>query len=99
MSSTAETPPIATTARANARNVVAIASAAMFIGGLSLSIVNIALPAISADIEATAAWFGNPEWGLGLPFPTLLAWLAGLSEAGGAILLLLGLELVLRPLF
>ena len=44
-----------------------------------------------ADIEATAAWFGNPEWGLGLPFPTLLAWLAGLSEAGGAVLLLLGL--------
>lgn len=44
-----------------------------------------------ADIQATAAWFGNPEWGLGLPLPTLLAWLAGLSEAGGAILLLLGL--------
>jgi uncharacterized membrane protein YphA (DoxX/SURF4 family) len=44
-----------------------------------------------ADIEATAAWFGNPDWGLGLPFPTLLAWLAGLSEAGGAVLLLLGL--------
>jgi len=44
-----------------------------------------------ADIDATAAWFGNPDWGLGLPFPTLLAWLAGLSEAGGAILLLVGL--------
>ena len=54
MSSTsAET--VATTSRANARNVVAIASLAMFIGGLSLSIVNIALPAISHDIDATAA--------------------------------------------
>lgn len=48
-------PTIATTSRATARNVVAIASAAMFIGGLSLSIVNIALPAISADIKASAA--------------------------------------------
>ncbi|ERI50824.1 DoxX family protein [Pseudomonas sp. EGD-AK9] len=43
------------------------------------------------DIDATAAWFGNPDWGLGLPFPELLAWAAALSEAGGAILLLFGL--------
>lgn len=53
--SSAASPPVATTSRATARNVVAIASAAMFIGGLSLSIVNIALPAISQDIKATAA--------------------------------------------
>lgn len=44
-----------------------------------------------ADIESTAAWFGNPDWGLGLPAPTLLAWVAGMTEAGGALLLLLGL--------
>ncbi|MBC9251537.1 hypothetical protein A9179_14795 [Pseudomonas alcaligenes] len=44
-----------------------------------------------ADMDATIAWFGNPDWGLGLPFPTLLAWLAALTEAGGAILLLCGL--------
>lgn len=44
-----------------------------------------------ADIEATAAWFGNPDWGLGLPFPELLAWAAALTETGGAVLLLLGL--------
>ena len=43
------------------------------------------------DIESTAAWFGNPDWGLGLPAPLLMAWLASLTEAGGAILLLLGL--------
>lgn len=43
------------------------------------------------DIESTAAWFGNPDWGLGLPAPELMAWLAGLTEAGGAILLLIGL--------
>ncbi len=44
-----------------------------------------------SDIDNTAAWFGNPDWGLGLPFPELLAWLASLTEAGGAILLLVGL--------
>lgn len=44
-----------------------------------------------ADMPATIEWFGNPDWGLGLPFPELLAWLAALSEAGGAVLLLCGL--------
>ncbi len=44
-----------------------------------------------SDMESTIAWFGNPDWGLGLPFPTLLAWAATLTETAGAILLLLGL--------
>lgn len=44
-----------------------------------------------ADMDSTIAWFGNPDWGLGLPFPVLLAWLAALTEAGGALLLLFGL--------
>ena len=43
------------------------------------------------SMESTIEWFGNPEWGLGLPFPTLMAWMASLTEAGGAILLLFGL--------
>jgi uncharacterized membrane protein YphA (DoxX/SURF4 family) len=43
-----------------------------------------------ADMESTIAWFGNPEWGLGLPLPALLAWLAALTEAGGALMLLVG---------
>ncbi|GAA5317005.1 MAG: DoxX family protein [Candidatus Pelagadaptatus aseana] len=42
-------------------------------------------------IENTIAWFGNPDWGLGLPMPELLAWLATLTELGGGIALLLGL--------
>ena len=41
--------------------------------------------------ENTAAWFGNPDWGLGLPFPTLLAGLATGTEVLGAIALLVGL--------
>lgn len=36
-------------------------------------------------------WFGNSEWGLGLPFPELLAYLAAYTEYFGAILLLIGL--------
>ncbi len=43
------------------------------------------------DMDNTIAWFGNPDWGLGLPFPALLAWAAALTEAGGAVLLLIGL--------
>lgn len=43
------------------------------------------------DIESTAAWFGNPDWGLGLPFPHLQAWMATSTELIGGICLLLGL--------
>lgn len=44
-----------------------------------------------ADMSATIEWFGNSDWGLGLPFPTLLAWIAALTETIGALLLLAGL--------
>ena len=43
------------------------------------------------SMDDTIAWFGNPEWGLGLPFPTLMAYLATLTEIFGAILLAVGL--------
>jgi len=36
-------------------------------------------------------WFGNPDWGLGLPYPELMAYLASYTEYFGAILLLVGL--------
>ncbi|MGD8999135.1 MAG: DoxX family protein [Granulosicoccaceae bacterium] len=42
------------------------------------------------DFDSTAAWFGNPDWGLGLPFPELMAFLATTTELLGAILLLIG---------
>jgi len=35
-------------------------------------------------------WFGNPDWGLGLPAPTLMAFLATSTEVLGAIFLLFG---------
>ena len=44
-----------------------------------------------AGMENTIEWFGNPDWGLGLPFPSLLAHMAAYTEAAGAVLLLVGL--------
>ena len=46
------------------------------------------------------AWFGNPEWGLGLPFPELMAFLATATELLGGLFLLVGLatRLVSIPL-
>jgi putative oxidoreductase len=41
--------------------------------------------------ENTVAWFGNPEWGLGLPMPALMAGLAASAELFGGIALLIGL--------
>jgi len=42
-------------------------------------------------IGDVAAWFGDPDWGLGLPAPLMLAWLATLTELLGGVALLLGL--------
>ncbi len=38
--------------------------------------------------SSTIAWSGNPDWGLGLPFPIVLAWAAALTETLGAVPLL-----------
>ena len=43
------------------------------------------------NMEATIAWFGNPDWGLGLPFPALNAYMAASTEIVGVVLLVLGL--------
>ncbi|BDY04791.1 DoxX family protein [Ferrimonas sp. YFM] len=44
-----------------------------------------------SHFEDTAAWFGNPDWGLGLPFPEVMAALAAGTEFFGGILLIVGL--------
>ncbi|WP_366943375.1 DoxX family protein [Nevskia sp.] len=46
-----------------------------------------------ASFSDTAEWFGNAEWGLGLPFPMLMAGLATGAEVVGALALLFGLGL------
>ncbi len=73
-----------------------VISATGFIGPLLLRLYLVPIFWIAGSkkinsIDGTIEWFGNPDWGLGLPFPALLAWAASLTEAGGAILLLLGL--------
>ncbi len=43
-----------------------------------------------ASFTDTAAWFGNEDWGLGLPLPYLLVFLVATTEVLGAIFLLFG---------
>ena len=42
------------------------------------------------NMESTIEWFGNPDWGLGLPLPFLMAWAATRTEVVGAIFLFFG---------
>ncbi len=44
-----------------------------------------------ANMDSTIAWFGDPDSGLGLPYPEVMAWLAASTETVGAILLVIGL--------
>jgi uncharacterized membrane protein YphA (DoxX/SURF4 family) len=44
-----------------------------------------------AHMDSTIQWFGNTDWGLGLPAPALLAWMAVLTEVGGSVMLVSGL--------
>lgn len=48
------------------------------------------IQAVLADPNVVA-WFGNPDWGLGLPMPGVLAFLVGWIEFLGGWLLLIGL--------
>ncbi len=42
------------------------------------------------NFTSTVDWFGNEDWGLGLPLPYLLVFLVALVEVLGAVFLLLG---------
>jgi len=43
-----------------------------------------------SNFGSTVDWFGNDDWGLGLPLPYLLVFLVALVEVLGALFLLLG---------
>lgn len=43
------------------------------------------------SFDSTVEWFGNSDWGLGLPLPWLMAFLATATELMGAVLLTVGL--------
>jgi len=51
--------------------------------------------------DDTVNWFGDPEWGLGLPFPLVFAGLVTATELLGAVFLLLGFAVrwISIPLF
>ena len=40
--------------------------------------------------QSTVDWFANPDWGLGMPLPTLMAFMAGWTEILGAVFLAAG---------
>ncbi|WP_338517699.1 HvfX family Cu-binding RiPP maturation protein [Alteromonas gracilis] len=44
----------------------------------------------ASSFEGIVDWFGNEDYGLGLPFPFVMAFLATAAELVGGILLLLG---------
>lgn len=46
-----------------------------------------------SSLDGVIDWFGNADWGLGLPFPALMAYLAWGTEYFGAILLAIGLAI------
>jgi putative oxidoreductase len=67
-----------------------------FVGPLALRLYLVPVFWVAGMNKATGfgdvvEWFGNPDWGLGLPAPALMAFLATAAEVGGALLLLLGL--------
>lgn len=45
----------------------------------------------NSSLDGTIQWFANADWGLGLPYPELLAYLAWGAEYVGAFLLVIGL--------
>ena len=47
--------------------------------------------AVKEGFQNTSDWFGNPDWGLGLPLPGLMALLAITTEIFGAVMLLMGI--------
>ncbi len=53
------------------------------------------------NFSDTVAWFGNEDWGLSLPFPTLLVAFVTLVEIFGALFLLVGFAVrwISIPLF
>ncbi len=58
---------------------------------LGLSNDEIAFPMSLLAEPSIVQWFGNSEWGLGLPFPELLGFIAAWTEFLGGWCLLLGL--------
>jgi uncharacterized membrane protein YphA (DoxX/SURF4 family) len=78
----------------NAQNFVTTTSSSLAALALRLYLAPIFWMAGSNKLNHfndTVSWFGNSDWGLGLPLPWLMAALATGAELAGAVLLTLGL--------
>lgn len=58
---------------------------------LGISSADAGFPEMLLADPHVVAWFGNAEWGLGLPFPDFLAFMAGWTEFLGGWFILFGL--------
>jgi uncharacterized membrane protein YphA (DoxX/SURF4 family) len=79
-----------------ARTLAPLVRQGDFLGPLALRLYLVPVFWVAGLNKATSfgdvvEWFGNTEWGLGLPVPALMAFLAASAEIGGALLLLIGL--------
>ena len=88
-----------------ARTLATLVRQGDFLGPLALRLYLVPVFWVAGMNKATGfddvvEWFGNDDWGLGLPAPALMALLATAAEVGGAVLLLIGLgtRLVTVPL-
>lgn len=78
------------------QNLLKATNVADFLGPLALRLYLVPVFWVAGmnklnSFENTAAWFGNPDWGLGLPAPTVMAGLATGTEILGAVAMLVGL--------
>ena len=60
-------------------------------GKLQLGVADVSFFEMFLAKPNVVNWFGNPDWGLGLPFPDLLAFMAGWTEFLGGWFLLFGI--------
>jgi len=77
------------------QDLLDISKAADFLGPLALRLYLVPVFWVAGTnkmkgFEDVVQWFGNAEWGLGLPMPWLMAFLATSTEVVGAVLLLFG---------
>ena len=78
-----------------AQNALDATRAVDFLGPLALRLYLVPVFWVAGmnkvgGFENVVAWFGNAEWGLGLPFPVLMVSLVIAAEVGGSIALLFG---------
>lgn len=59
-------------------------------GKLQLGVADVGFLEMFLAKPSVVGWFGNPDWGLGLPFPDILAFMAGWTELLGGWFLLFG---------